>query len=100
MKRSLVRKCFSLFPVTRITCKFRKNIRRVPTNPYLWLNILEKVVSPKTVLKHIVQEQTYFRNHHASIEKNDPDDTRYKSQLGRINNLTEITLFVDFTLHL
>lgn len=29
-----------------------------------YLNLIEKEVTPKTILKHIVEIQKYFRNHH------------------------------------
>lgn len=56
-----------------------------------YLNILEKVVSPNTVLKHLIEIQTYMRNHHQPHgllkEKNGlmpqiPNDTRWNSQIA------------------
>lgn len=29
-----------------------------------YLNLLEKVVTPQTIMKHVVEVQKYFRNHH------------------------------------
>lgn len=58
-----------------------------------YLNLLEKEVTPQTVLKHIVEIQKYFRNHHrphswlreiGGKEPQLPNDTRWNSQIDCI----------------
>ena len=55
-----------------------------------WRNLLGQDVTPSTLMKHIVEIQKYFRNHHGpaawlaeipgSIRPQLPCDTRWKSQ--------------------
>ncbi|XP_031328801.1 uncharacterized protein LOC116159856 [Photinus pyralis] len=63
-----------------------------------YLNLLENVISPKTVLKHIIEIQTYWRNHHQPHgwlrEKNGkmpqiPNDTRWNSQLDCVRTYNQ-----------
>ena len=56
-----------------------------------WLNLLEQNLTPNRVMKHIVEIQKYFRNHHKpnawlsetqrSLKPQLPGDTKWKSQL-------------------
>lgn len=59
-----------------------------------YLNLLGKIVTPQTVLKHIVEIQTYMRNHHiphgllkkkGGVMPQIPNDTRWNSQLACLN---------------
>ena len=63
-----------------------------------WLNLLGQDVTPRSVMKHVVEIQKYFRNHHkpnAWLSECDnsrkpiiPGDTRWKSQLNSLDSYT------------
>lgn len=56
-----------------------------------WLNLLGQDITPSALMKHVVEVQKYFRNHHrpsawlkeceGSVKPQLPGDTRWKSQL-------------------
>lgn len=63
-----------------------------------YLNLLEKVVSPPTVMKHVVEVQKYFRNHHqphawlkekGGVMPQIPNDTRWNSQNACMSTFTK-----------
>lgn len=61
-----------------------------------WLNLLGQDITPDTLIKHVVEIQKYFRNHHkplswlseciGSVKPQLPCDTRWKSQLVCIDS--------------
>ncbi|XP_065684897.1 uncharacterized protein LOC124809933 isoform X2 [Hydra vulgaris] len=70
-----------------------------------FLNLVEKDVSPKSIVKHIIAIHKYFRNHHQPhgwlLEKGGlmpqlPNDTRWNSQLDCLQTyISNHSLYVD-----
>nr|XP_047143694.1 uncharacterized protein LOC124817525 [Hydra vulgaris] len=70
-----------------------------------YLNLVEKDVSPKSIVKHIIAIHKYFRNHHQPhgwlLEKGGlmpqlPNDTRWNSQLDCLQTyISNHSLYVD-----
>ena len=63
-----------------------------------YINLVEKEVSPRTVLSHIVEVQKYFRNHHqpqgwlrekGGLKPQIPNDTRWNSQNACVDTFLE-----------
>ena len=63
-----------------------------------YLNLLEKVVSPQAVMKHVVEVQKYFRSHHqphgwlkekGGVMPQIPNDTRWNSQNACLSTFTK-----------
>lgn len=60
-----------------------------------WLNLLGQELTPSTIMKHVVEVQKYFRNHHQpsgwlkevseAVKPQIPGDTRWNSQLTCID---------------
>ena len=60
-----------------------------------WLNLLGVDITPTAIMKHVVEVQKYFRNHHKpaawlkecskSVKPQLPGDTRWKSQLTSLD---------------
>ena len=73
-----------------------------------WLNLLGQDITPPTVIKHIVEVNKYFRNHHipgallqehqGSVKPQLPGETRWKSQLKPIETfLTNRPFMITIT---
>ena len=69
-----------------------------------WLNLLGNDITPQATIKHVVEINKYFRNHHVpsallnacqgSIRPQLPGDTRWKSQLTSIDSYTKNRVFM------